>query len=57
MPGEATSALAALREHLAADESMRRAWEFRRGQLAEQVVRIRERAQLLEDAAEVPVEP
>ena len=57
MPGEATSALAALREHLAADESMRRASEFRRGQLAEQVVRIRERAQLLEDAAEVPVEP
>lgn len=57
MPGEATSALAALREHLAADDSMRRASEFRRSQLADQVVRIRERAMQIEDAAEAPIAP
>lgn len=57
MPGDATTAVAALREHLSADESMRRASEFRRGQLAEQVVRIRERAMQIEDAEEAPAEP
>ena len=57
MPGGATGALAALREHLAADDSMRRASEFRRSQLADQVVRIRERAMQIEDAAEAPIAP
>ncbi|MGA1708778.1 MAG: hypothetical protein ACO4CI_08830 [Phycisphaerales bacterium] len=57
LPGEATGAMSALREHLAADESMRRASDFRRLRLAEQVVAVRERAQMLLEEADAAAEP
>jgi hypothetical protein len=58
LPGDATGAVSALREHLAADESMRRASDFRRGQLAEQVTAIRDRVRImLEEAAEAELQP
>lgn len=56
LPGEAASAVALVREHLAADESMRRASEFRRAQLSEQVGRVRERAAEALEQAELTQE-
>lgn len=53
LPSESTAAVSALREHLAADESMRRASDFRRGQLADQVVAIRERVRIMLEEAEL----
>jgi hypothetical protein len=49
--------MSALREHLAANESMRRASDFRRLRLAEQVVAVRERAQMLLEEADAAAEP